>query len=237
MRYNKLSSLVRQLRAEARLSTSSSTGLEADEYLVQLIRRTYETLWEDWDWEHSQLTRAAGEITLVAGTYRYDIPADAYYEGIRSVWGQDSGGQWRELLYGIGLAEMNAHDSDADERADPVQRWVAYDQGTKTQIEVWPIPESAGKIAVVGKKKPNVLKDGDAIVNLDDIVVVLFAAAEVLAESKPKEAQLKADAARARLLQLRVKAAPKTRWAVGRGEVPLAPRQYGELKVQWVSEP
>lgn len=234
MRYKKLSELVDQLRAEARLSTSSSKGLEADEYLMQVLRRTYETLWDDYEWEHARITRDDGIIALVDGTHLYDLPTGTYYEGIDQVWGQDSGGQWRPLTYGIGLEQMNVHDTDAGEKADPVERWAPFDAGTKTQIEVWPLPGSAAtNISVTGKKAPTDLKDGDAIVNLDDIVVVLFAAAEVMAETKPKEAQMKADAARARLLKMRVKSASKKRWAIGLGAVTDQHTRRGELNVKW----
>lgn len=237
MRYKKLSDLVRQVRAEAGLSTSSSKGLESEEYLIQIIRRVYETLWDDYDWEQARLTREDGEIPLVAGTYLYDIPDETYYEGISKVWALDTGGQWVELCYGIDRTHMNQHDSAADERADPVQRWAPHDAGTKTQIEVWPVPESVGKIAIEGKRKPVSLKDGDSIVDLDDIVVVLLAAAEVLVESKPKAAQAKSDAASQRLLKMRVRAAPKTRWTIGRGQVNEVARKRGELTVQYSGNP
>jgi len=237
MRYKSLSSIVRQVRAEARLSTSSSVGLEANEYIEQLVRRIYETLWDDWDWEHAKLTRTAGEIPLVAGTYLYDLPAGAYVEGVSEVWGQDTGGQWYELLYGIDLSHMNSHDTAANERADPVQRWAFYDNvaGGKTQIEVWPIPESSGrKIAVTGKRAPPALADGDSLVPLDDLVVALFAAAEALAESKPAESKMKADAARARLHKMRVKASSmRERFTMGSGPVDMSLSRRGELNVEW----
>jgi hypothetical protein len=233
MRYKKLSDLVRQLRAEARLSTSSSTGLEADEYLMQLLRRIYETLWDDYEWEHSRLTRADGLITLVDGTHLYDLPTDAYFEGIEAVWYKDTGGNWLPLDYGIGHSLMNIEDTDAGEESDPVRRWAPYDTGTKTQIEVWPKPGAdATVIAVTGKRKPAVLKDGDSIVDLDDLVIVLMAAAEVLAESRPHEAKIKADAASARLLKVRAKASGKTRWSMGLGQVGM-PRKFDGLNVKW----
>jgi hypothetical protein len=237
MRYKKLSDLVRQVRAEARLSTSSSKGLESEEYLIQIIRRIYETLWDDYDWEQAKLTRTDGEIAVVAGTYLYDLPANAYYEGISKVWTQDSGGQWLELNYGIDRTHMNQHDSAADERADPVQRWAAHNAGTKTQIEIWPRPVSNGKIAIEGKRKPTTLKDGDSIVDLDDLVLVLLAAAEVMVDSKPKEAQMKSEAASMRLLKMRVRASPKTRWTIGRGQVNEIARKRGELNVQYSGNP
>lgn len=234
MRYKKLSDVVRQVRAEARLSTSSSVGLEADEYLTQLVRRTYETLWDDYDWEHARLTRAEGLITLVDGTYLYDLPASAYFEGIGKVWHKDTGGNWIELPYGIDYSHMNVHDTDDAEKSDPVRKWAASAASGKTQIEVWPIPSAqATEIAIEGKRKPQALKDGDSIIDLDDIVVTLFAASEALAESKPNEAKVKADAATARLLKMRAKATPKTRWAIGLGPITDPMMRRGELNVEW----
>ncbi len=235
MRLKKLSDLVRQLRAETRSSTSSSKGLEANEYFEQLIRRTYETLWDDYDWDHANLNREEAIITLTAGDYLYTLPDSVYLEGIRKVWGQDSGGNWRELPYGISLAHMNVYDSADGEMADPVERWMPSSDGTASKIEVWPCPATSGaKITFEGKRRPATLKDGDSLVDLDDIMVVLFAAAEALAGSQAKEAEAKASAARTRLSQMKAKAAPKTRWTMGLGKLDQdRSRSRSELNVDW----
>jgi hypothetical protein len=234
MRLKKLSDLVRQLRAETRSSTSSSKGLEANEYFEQLIRRTYETLWDDYEWDHANLDREQAIITLTADEYLYALPDTVYLEGIRKVWGQDSGSQWRELPYGISLAHMNVYDSGAGEKADPVERWAPAGDGTTSKIEVWPCPATTGaKITFEGKRRPATLKDGDSLVDLDDIMVVLFAAAEALAGSQPEEANAKASAAKTRLAKMKAKAAPKTRWTMGLGKLDEDRTRRQSLNVDW----
>lgn len=192
--------LTEQLRAECRRSTSASRGIDDLTYLHQVLRRTQEFLYDEYDWP---FLRAKREETLSAGQRYYDFPVDMALEGVESVWVKD-GDVWLPVERGIGPKEYTAYNSDADVRADPVLRWDVIDTGA-LQFEVWPIPASAHTLRMDGKRALGDLIANDDTADLDDILIVLFAAAEVLDASDQKDADTKRAAANRRLHQMKVR--------------------------------
>jgi hypothetical protein len=103
------------------------------------------------------------------------------------------------LPFGIGSAEYSTLDSENDVRSDPVLKW---DMRDGNQFEVWPLPgtnatATDGIVRFWGIRnlKP-VLQDAD-IFELDDDMIVLYAAAELLLSRDQKDAQAKLDQAAA----------------------------------------
>lgn len=231
MRNSTLDQMVEALRNEARLSTDSSRGVESRPWLVQLINRWYETLWNDYDWQHLNLLREDSTVALQAGLRYYDIPETVDVDSISKVFLRFGNG-WSEIDYGIDHSHYSERDSDNDERADPVQRWTVRDMA---QIEVWPIPASNDcALGFEGKRKFARLTKGDDRCLLDDNLIVLFAAAEVLAAHKQADAQKKEQAASAVLTRLRAKASSKARVRMGLGEASNSRQQPGEIRVAYV---
>ena len=171
-----LSALVSKLRAEVGMSTNSAVGQEKLAQLQQLLRRHQETLYEK-DWHFLRNKKA--DKAVVAGSRYYDFPTTINPDRIDKVLFQ-WGSQWIPVAYGIDTErEYNVRDSDAGERSDPVERWDWHDDGGQLQFEVWPMPASAGTLRFVGKKALSpLIADTDAA-DLDDILIVLFAAAEL----------------------------------------------------------
>lgn len=94
------------------------------------------------------------------------------------------------------------------EQSDPAANWeLREDDETDAEaIEVWPVPaSSASQLWLVGKRSlPDLLADADVAL-LDDQLLVLTAAAEILAKRKKADAQVKAIAAGRRYLQMKAR--------------------------------
>lgn len=205
MRGRQFGQLQSDLRAE--LGRNNDPGVRAADLpqIQQVLRRVYETTYDEFDWPH--LNEIHERIDMQAGQRFYDFPDTCDYDKIvtAAVW---YNGQPIGLTRGIGFAQYAVYDSEADERSDPVERWdVRYVAGVP-QMEVWPIP-STNNVAVQfeGKHKFEPLVDDSDLCLLDDILIVLRAAANVA----PKDTQIRlklADAeSRAGIIKNRTKAA------------------------------
>lgn len=181
-----LSRLVQLTRAEARHNTSANAGLNAMEKIKTTIARTYEDLLRDHDWPHL-IERHT--VDLSAGQYRYSLPTTVEPERILS---DDAFAYYPALgrRYPIHATEITWHhlntmDPDlAAGRMDPVQLWMIIPDD---MIQVWPCPATTGgQISFRGVRKvPSLVADGD-VCQLDDRIVSLFSAAELLG---PEEGQ------------------------------------------------
>jgi hypothetical protein len=215
MRNTTLDEMVEQLRAECRLSTDSSRGMESRPHLIQVLNRVYETMWNDYDWDFLKVTREDSQKNINAGQRYYDAPTIMDVDQINEAWVR-WGGNWRKLDYGIGYEQYNQHDSSLDVRQDPACRWEVRDN---RQIELWPIPASGGSImAFEGQRRFARLAAGEDRCLLDDTLIVLFSAADILQGNKQEDAKAKSTMAQARLAKLRASATGKSRTTVGRGQ-------------------
>lgn len=200
--------VIEMVRDECRLSSNTSRGIDNLAYIKRLIKRQNEMLAQDYDWRHMTIAEPNGDKTLEAGSRYYDYPATLDPQRITSVWTEE-GGTWEELVDGITPADYNLVG-----RMDPPLKWSRY---TEAQFEVWPTPASNGGIVrFVGQRKPTALVNESSRLDMDDILVSLICAAEILAGTKQADAQAKADAAKRRLAQMRAGYADRTRVMVGR---------------------
>lgn len=191
-----LSSLVDMLRYEARHASAPSTGLDSDDKLKHMLRRKQQELYDGYQWPFLSMRPTK---TLAAGQRYYDFPTDFNLETIDGVHVKDNG-TYKPVERGITPAHLNHHDSDDDERADPVRCWDVQWTGSATQIEVWPIPATSGSILrFTGKRNLRALVADADVADLDDYLIVLFCAAEMLQAQDAKDAQIKAGLAQARL--------------------------------------
>lgn len=187
--------LLQDLRAEIRASGNVAHHASSRESHVVLLQRVQEDIYDRHDWP---LLRIERNIDVQAGQRYYDTPDDINIDRLESIevrYGQ----QWCPLEYGINADHYSAWDSDLDERSWPVGRWQIYEG---EQIELWPVPAANadgpsldGRLKLTGiKKLPPLVADSDICV-LDDRLVVLYAAAELLAASNAKDAAAKLKAA------------------------------------------
>lgn len=189
------------LRDETGQANSVAVGVAAMPALKQILRRTQDTLYLRHDWPF--LRQHFDRITLQAGERFYDVPNALNLERIEEV------AIWFNNLpmvieKGIGNEEYAKYDSEADSRAEPALRWDVRWTGSKEQIEIWPIPSTNDQqLQFRGIRKLRPLINNDDVCDLDDHMIVLFAAAEILARDKSPDAQAKLQAGEARFQLLR----------------------------------
>jgi hypothetical protein len=186
-----------QLRAEIGASVNPAMGTNAVHGMNLLLSRTQERLWTDYDWPFMIVDR---DVPMLAGQRIYSFPADLDFNRVIGANVKYSA-TWRPVDYGVGVEQYNFMDSDIGQRQDPVLRWQ-HDGGT--QFEAWPIPASSDTVIRfngVKNLKPLVM-DTD-VCDLDDKLIILFAAAEMLAHNKAADASAKASLATAHYNRLR----------------------------------
>jgi hypothetical protein len=198
-----LGELIDDVRAEAGHSLQSNLGTAMREVIVKILQRQQRRLWEDFDWTFLRVER---DVAAQAGLRYYNFPADLSIERLEKVefkWGD----RWHKLVYGIGPTELDQYDSDRDVRSWPVYRWQEHEND---QIEVWPVPSQNGStvatdgmIRFTGIRKLSPLVAESDRADLDDTLLVLFSAAEILAREKAADAGLKLQMAEAHYRRLK----------------------------------
>ena len=226
-------SIVEMARNEARLSTNSSRGVDHLDHVKQLVKRHYTVLAEDFDWEHLSVKRDVADcrVQLQAGDRYYDLPTAMNNQKIGKMWVK-WGTVWREPDYGITFEDYSSRDPDSNNRDDPVSKWDRYGN---LQFEVWPLPATNGDAAApysgwVGFEGQRAItqyvSDSD-LADMDDFLVALFVAAELLAENGQKGASdAKVSAAVRRRDNLKASMSDKSRWTIGRGMLSGNGRNY-----------
>lgn len=208
--------LVSDLKDEIGQATSVGLGVDFLQKLKYDIQRTYQSLYDDYDWPHLN-TKA--EKLLAAGSRYYDFPATVDLTAVSAVVPYYNGQFHSELQRGIGSSEYAMFDSYADVRSDPVMRWDTYWSGTTPQFEVWPIPASNDqKLYFFGKRKITPLVDDEDLCLLDDIMVVLFAAARILKRQNSADAKETLAEAQARFARVRANTGPAKKIRMGMGD-------------------
>lgn len=198
-----LGELMTQLRLAARYDPNPALSQNLVPAMQQLLKDTQERLYDEFDWPFLRIRR---DKVLAAGQRYYDLPTDLNLERVIAVDVRHAG-QWLPVERGITLDHYNSMDSDADERLDPVCRWEVMDTGAGEQIEVWPVPNSNGaELRFTGIRKLTPLVEQEDKADLDDQLIVLFSAGELLGGAKNPAAQIKftQGAGRKELLQGRV---------------------------------
>lgn len=227
--------LVEKVRAEIGQSTDVSVGKDTIPMLKQHIRRVQETLYDAYDWP---FLRVIPFKTLSAGQRYYDFPTDLNMERVEEVqvWWS---GEPQPVERGIDFSHYASYDPNEDERADPVLRWDVRWTGSAEQIEVWPIPattHSSGapyRLQFKGIRPLRALTADSDVCDLDDQLIVLHVAAELLTRQKSADALAKVEAAKARMNTLigRVKGASSP-FVLGGGAAPRPARCGTVIRVR-----
>lgn len=207
-----LEELVTALRAETGYNTSSSASVAQLPTLQYHIRRAYEELHDEYEWP---FLNVRADKALAAGQRYYDVPTTLAYETIEKIevlWN----GVWLPVEAGISMDDYTIYDSDSDERVDPVLKWGVLDTGSGEQIEVWPIPATAGTLRFHGTRKYATLVADSDVADLDGTAIALKAAGNILYPKDREAARAKFQQMERRINMLKVRAAPK-------GGAPLVP--------------
>lgn len=164
--------LVDQLRYEIGASTGAGQGVNTRDAQRQLLRSTQQRLWLEWAWPHMKVET---DEALLPGQRYYTF--DPRLDFTRTEWVKVRySTQWQRVDFLADFAPLyNISDSDADVRRDPVEIWRHYEDG---QYEVWPVPASAQTLRFRGVRNLSPLTQDANTADLDDRVIVLFAAAK-----------------------------------------------------------
>ena len=194
--------LVEMLRDECKISSNSSRGSDHLAYLQRLIKRHYESLVDEYEWSFLKVDRGAAQKVLEAGERYYDFPIEMSVQDTIKAF-HFYGNVWVELQYGIEFSHYNQLNPDMDQRSDPQLRWQIKDG---KQFEVWPLPASNGNLVeFTGMRAAEALTSNTSRADMDDQLIVLYAAAEVKEDQKQGTGLVKAQAASRRLSQMREK--------------------------------
>lgn len=174
-----LEALVLGLRGEMLQSVNALHGVNSDPAYKRILARAQRQLWLDFAWPHLRVDR---DVALAAGQRYYDFPADLALDRVEKVAAKWSG-KWHPLCRGIGSDQYNQYDSDEDVRVDPAWNWNPY--GT-SQFEIWPMPASDNlqTVRFRGIRALGPLVTDSDTADLDEDLLVLYAASELLADAK-----------------------------------------------------
>jgi len=185
--------LLDDLRAEAGHSVQANLGRATETMMLTLLNRVQRRLWEDFSWPFLHTKK---NIVMQAGDRYYNVPSGMTLERIESAEFKWSN-RWGKVKYGIEPGHYNQWDSDRDVRSWPILRYEAYGD-VAGQLEVWPVPSEngdattgEGNLRLEGVKNLSPLNAKTDTADLDDQLIVLFAAAELLARQKSADGQIK----------------------------------------------
>jgi hypothetical protein len=212
-----LGEIVDGIRAEAGQSLNPALGRQMRETIVRIAARHQARMWADYTWPHLRVDRF---LRLEAGERTYSPPDDMQIDQIEEV-SVCYGGAWSLLRPGIDDPQYNSINSIEGQRSWPVEYWNISEG---EQIEVWPIPSTDGAeilavptYSVIGQdpqlregwlklrgiRNLRRLVNDDDRADLDDQLIILYSAAEILARQNAPDAGGKLTQASQRLFRLR----------------------------------
>lgn len=200
-RGTQLLSLIAQLRAETGRTQNVAVGVDEVENLKVILQRTQELLYEEYEWPHMRVQRT---VSLANNQRYYDFPSDMNFDRIQDVKLKYNN-VYVDVERGILLEDYSIHDSNASpmDKSFPTLKWDIRNTGSAEQIEVWPVPNQSASLYMFGTKTLGDLIQEADTADLDDRLIVLFAAAEILARQKSNDAKNKLSQAERRLAMLR----------------------------------
>lgn len=204
-----LSTLLTMLKAA--IGDSLSIGSQSDPLYIQLLSDKQQLLLGQFDFPF--LRKRWDVATTIGGRFytmatqttdglTLDLDLTRPY-AVYTLWGA----QWVGVGYGISEpCEHNALNPDtnitgwAQQQSDPIQKWQFTDG---THFEIWPVPTTASRVRFVGQRVLPVLLQPTDVALLDDQLLVLSVAVDVLALRKQPLAQVRLSYAQERLRSLR----------------------------------
>ena len=203
-----LANVLLALKAELGYTLTAGVATADDQQLYRLIDNEQKRLAADYDW--SFLDKYA-DVAATVGTRNLTFPGTAVVLERPLRVERKFNTLWQEIDHGIEDSDYNVCDSDLLRQQDPIQKWRLNSDGTT--FEVWPIPATGQTIRFHGQRPITSLLttgayDPTKVLDLDDVLVVLFVAANRLKRMKSADADLMLSRAQSRLQMLRVSGPP-----------------------------
>lgn len=195
-----LASTLSLLKAEIGYSLAAGVATADDQALYRLIDNEQKRLAADFDWPFLK-----NKPTVNVAARTANLPTTIVFERPVKVL-RKFNNFWLPIEHGIGEDEYNILDSDRGLTQDPIQRWQLQSDGTT--FEVWPVPVTQQTVKFEGQRPVTSLLTAGAYdpaktLDLDDLLVVLFVAANRLGRVKAEDAALMLQKAQDRLTMLR----------------------------------
>ena len=142
-------------------------------------------------------------LPLNIGQQYYNLPAGIDFDHLDKPQYTTVSGFRYEVYFGIDQPEYNVYRSDLGVQATPCLRWDFVNVGGVLKIEAWPIPSTMQTLEFSGLLPlTQMVNDTDTCV-IDDMALVLFTAAEMLAKAQQADAPAKLAKAQAYLSSIR----------------------------------
>ena len=206
------------LRAACRLSLNAASNIQVRDSQVKALQLKQEWFWGDFAWPHLRVDR---DIDLQAGERYYDTPTDLDIDRISHIEVR-ADSMYRRLVPGIDACQYAAYDSDLDQRGWPVTRWKITEN---EMLEIWPISNTDfnlttldGRMRITGIRTLRPLVDDTDRADLDDQLLIKSCAADYLAATGAKDAQIKLDEANRLYVKLRGRLMPRKKFSIGVSE-------------------
>lgn len=215
-------------KVKAQTGRSVSIGTQQDAEINQVISDVQQWLASQYDWPFLKsrwTVVVSARYTTFPGTNDVGLVTAINFEREISVYTKWNN-IWQPVDGGIDeIPEFNYLDSDRGQILSPIQRWQFDDE---TLFEVWPIPAAAMPLRFVGQRTLTELRtsvgpppvwNDSATLDLDDLMVTYYAAAELLTRDKDENgAKIALGMGQNRMTQIRATYPRRTmECVIGRG--------------------
>ncbi len=198
-----LANVLLALKAELGYNLTASVATADDQQLYRLIDNEQKRLAADFDWA---FLNKYSDVAATVAAQNLTLPTDIVFER-PTIVERRFNNLWQDISHGITGEDYNVVDSSVGRTMDPIQKWQMNSSGGT--FEVWPIPATAQTVRFNGQRPITSLLTSSAYdptktLDLDDLLVVLYVAANRLMRMKQQDAQLMLTRAENRLQMLRV---------------------------------
>lgn len=189
-----LEAIIADVRSCTGRSRDRNFGIDEYENIKAIVQQEQRRLWWDHDW---QFLKSRWDLSVVAGSRYYSVPAMLCFERISSVCVK-FGSEWIPLERGISMSDYSLYDSDDDERSSPAMKWDVIDvapnddAATREQIEIWPLSSNAQTVRFEGIRNLDAFVSDDHYCTVDADILTMFSAARI----KPEDEKILAAANR-----------------------------------------
>lgn len=199
-RGTQLTKMIDMLRHELGHTIDRAAGTQNIDRMRYALGRTQQLLYDEHDWQFLKVNKL---LTLVPNQRFYSLPSGLTPESTNRAWVQ-WGQEWLPLGFGISPEQYTAYDEG--EATDPALRWDYHDEG---QIEIWPVPATPTVVRFYGTAALEPLKVDSDRCTLDDLLIVMFAAAELIEDEQKAAKKLSLANSRLRRLKGNLSAAKR----------------------------
>jgi hypothetical protein len=154
--------------------------------------------------QHSYLRgKTVATVAATVGGQYYALPAGIDMDHLELPLFTNINNFRYRIAYGIGQEEYNLFRSDLGVTSSPVMRWQLVNTNAGLQVELWPLPSVPQTIIFTGLLAlTQMVADTDTCV-IDDLALVLYVAAEILARKGAADASAKGEKAKSYLEALK----------------------------------